>query len=87
MPNIQSKVTATLRTIFQNKGETPPAINAGTSLDQSFGLDSIDYAELVVRLEQELGIDPFSEGSFPSINTVEDLVAIYEAALKNSHQQ
>ena len=33
-----------------------------TPLDATLGLDSLDYAELVVRLEGAFGVDPFASG-------------------------
>ena len=48
------------------------------------GLDSLAFAVLVVRLESELGADPFSTGEdveFPV--TLRDFVAVYENATKS----
>ena len=47
------------------------------------GLDSLAFAVLVVRLEGELGVDPFSaaeDAAFPV--TLRDFVAVYENAAK-----
>ena len=48
-----------------------------TVLDTSLGLESIDFAELVVRLENEFGTDPFASGEVPGIHTISDLAALY----------
>jgi acyl carrier protein len=48
-------------------------------LDTSLGLESIDFAELAVRLESEFGKDPFSTGDIPPIRTIADLAALYMA--------
>ena len=48
----------------------------------SLGLDSLGLAVLVVRLEETLGVDPFSGGDevdFP--DTLGDLVRTYEVAI------
>jgi acyl carrier protein len=48
------------------------------------GLDSLAFAELVVRLEGQLGVDPFTtsqELEFPV--TLRDLISTYEDALKS----
>ena len=48
------------------------------------GLDSLAFAVLVVRLEGELGVDPFSvseDTAFPV--TLRDFVAVYENAAKS----
>ena len=45
------------------------------------GLDSLCFAILVSRLEDEIGVDPFTssqDGKFP--NTVGELIAFYEHA-------
>lgn len=47
------------------------------------GIDSLGFAVLVARLEEQLQVDPFlsaSEVAFP--RTVEELVNLYEAALR-----
>ena len=54
--------------VFKNKGMTPPALSAETVLDGSLGLEqSLDFAELVMRLEQVFGKDPFSGGTVPEV--------------------
>lgn len=48
-------------------------------MSQGLGLDSLEFAVLVVRLEDVFGFDPFLSGrveQFP--HTVGDLVALYE---------
>lgn len=56
-------------------------INNNTVLLQS-GLDSLGFAMLVAQLEEDLGIDPFSQmqiAVYPS--TFADFVSIYRQAL------
>jgi len=69
-----------IQEVFESKRQKPPSIGEGTRLDASLGLESLDYAELVVRLEQAFGADPFAEGIPPGLQTVGDLVALYKAA-------
>ena len=46
------------------------------------GLDSLGFAVLVARLEEQLGTDPFSEADEVALPvTVGDLVRFYEQAL------
>ena len=47
---------------------------------RSLGLESLDFAEVVVRLEQVFGKDPFSEGTIPEVRTLHDLCTLYETA-------
>ncbi len=43
------------------------------------GLDSLCFAIIVARLEDELGVDPFSQAEeIPFPRTVGDLVALYD---------
>jgi acyl carrier protein len=74
------KVILCIREVFESKRQQAPSIDEGTRLDASLGLESLDYAELVVRLEGVFGTDPFAEGVPPGLQTVGDLVALYRAA-------
>lgn len=79
MDETLNKVIGCLKEVFVSKHETPPALGPETKLDGSLGLQSLDYAELVVRLEEEFGFDPFAAGIPPGIDTVADLAALYSA--------
>jgi acyl carrier protein len=70
-------VVAEFRTVFRNKGIEPPAMSHETKLDGSLGLESLDFAEVVMRLEQVFGNDPFSGDTIPEVNTLADLCALY----------
>ncbi len=64
-------------TVFKNKGLKPPPLSRETILDGSLGLESLDFAELVLRLEQVFGTDPFSSGTIPEVRTLGDLCLLY----------
>jgi len=66
--------------VLRNKDVQQPAIDASTKLDATLPLDSLDYAELVVRLQTSLGVDPFASGNSFEIRNVADLADIYEKA-------
>jgi acyl carrier protein len=70
-------VVGELEIVFRNKGLAPPALSAETVLDGSLGLESLDFAELVLRLEQAFGKDPFSNDPLPEVQTLGDLCALY----------
>lgn len=60
-------------------------INSDTILLQS-GLDSLGFAMLVAQLEEDLGIDPFSQlqlAVYP--RTFAEFVSIYQQALAMGH--
>ena len=61
-----------------SKQDVPPQLEEETILLET-GLDSLDFAILVTRLEQELGYDPFTlsdEAVYPQ--TFGEFVAFYE---------
>jgi len=78
---LSAKITSVFRRVFeeQNEGHVAPDVSNDTKLLET-GLDSLGFAILVVRLEEELGFDPFvlsSEPFYPS--TFGEFVAFYEA--------
>jgi len=75
------RVIGCLQEVFQNKSQTAPELGPQTALDRGLGLDSLDYAELIVRLADAFGADPFAAGRAPGrLETVADLAALYEEA-------
>lgn len=78
MSDVLPRVIATVQAVFENKGMDSPPLSENTPLDPSLGLESLDYAELVVRLEQEFGKDPFSSGTPPRVQTLGDLASYYQ---------
>ena len=78
MAENERRVIETLRAVFANKGLEPPELGPDTLLDRSLGLESIDFAELVVRLERVFGADPFATGEVPAIRTIRDLAGLYD---------
>ena len=78
MPEPAERVISCIHEVFQNKSQTPPPLSPQTALDRSLGLDSLDYAELIVRLADVFGADPFASGIAPTqLETIADLVALY----------
>lgn len=75
---IEQTITRILNDIRLAKDAAPVSPNADTPLyEQSLGLglDSLDTAELSIRLELEFGFDPYSKGVFPQ--TFGELVSYY----------
>ena len=73
----EKAVIEQLRQIFERKNLTPPDLSPESPVDASIGLESIDFAELVVRLEGVYGSDPFASGDVPQLQTIADLAALY----------
>jgi acyl carrier protein len=77
MANAESRVISVLRRVFEGKGLPAPELGPETVLDGSLGLDSLDFAEWVVRLDQEFGQDPFAAEQVPQIRTIREMAALY----------
>ena len=76
---LKQKVIELMKEVSESSGmQVVPSLNDDTVLLES-GLDSLGFAILVTRLEEELGYDPFvlmEEPIYP--RTLGEFVAIYE---------
>jgi acyl carrier protein len=64
-------IVSLINALRDNKGLPPyPSITASTDLRKDLGLDSLDLAELTVRLEKETGVDVFAEGIVTTVGEV-----------------
>jgi acyl carrier protein len=79
---IAGAILSAIRESLQTKGIHDVNPTQDTPVDRSLGLDSLDWAAVVVRLESELGIDPFEQGVEGELRAVRDLVSLYDAALR-----
>jgi acyl carrier protein len=80
--SIQLTVFSEIEKIAEQQQKKLPPLSVDTVLVNS-GLDSLFFAVLVARLEDQLGVDPFStpeDVSFPV--TLGDFVRVYENAAK-----
>jgi acyl carrier protein len=76
--SIRSKIFSAMKQIAQEQKVTVPPLQDDLSLHET-GFDSLAFAILVARLEDDLGIDPFTiaeDAAFPS--TVGEFVRAYE---------
>jgi hypothetical protein len=76
--SIRFKIFAAMKQIADEQQITLPPLEDGLSLHET-GFDSLAFAILVARLEDDLGIDPFTiaeDATFPL--TVGDFVKAYE---------
>jgi acyl carrier protein len=77
---IRETIFTHIEAIRSAKGKTSPTLADELALLDS-GLDSLGIAILVTRLEDELGIDPFSDPALTSPPvTLGDFVRVYEHA-------
>lgn len=81
--SIRSAVISEIEEITRANGIDPPPLTDDLPLMDS-GLDSLALAVLVARLEETLGLDPFTDsGDFPQIVTLGDFVTFYEQSAKS----
>ena len=80
-PTLDSKIREIFTDTFtmQNDGQVAPVLTSDTVLLDT-GLDSLGFAILVTRLEEELGYDPFNlsaDAYYP--RTYQEFLDFYEA--------
>lgn len=76
--SIREKIIAAMRQVADEQKVTLPPLNDDVSLHET-GFDSLAFAILVARLEDELGVDPFTlseDATFPL--TIGDFIKAYE---------
>ena len=76
--SVRSKIFSAMLQIAEEQKVTLPPLHDQLSL-QDTGFDSLAFAILVARLEDDLGLDPFTlaeDAAFPS--TVGEFVEAYE---------
>ncbi|MBC35366.1 MAG: acyl carrier protein [Bacteroidetes bacterium] len=70
--NLES-IKTIINTVLQNRGKQEvESISESTELRDDVGFDSLDLAELTVRIEAEFDVDVFEDGI---VNTVGDILA------------
>ena len=76
--SVRSKIFSAMQQIAEEQKVTLPPLQDDLSLHDT-GFDSLAFAILVARLEDDLGIDPFTiaeDAAFPT--TVGEFVRVYE---------
>jgi len=76
MTGAENQVAEVLLEIFVNKNLAQPRLAADTVLDQ-LGLESLDFAQAVIRMEELTGKDPFANAVDYQIKTLSDLASLY----------
>jgi acyl carrier protein len=78
MSSVRLKIISAMQQIAREQHVTLPPLEDGLSLHET-GFDSLGFAILVARLEDDLGIDPFTmsdNAAFPL--TMGDFIGAYE---------
>jgi acyl carrier protein len=73
----QGRIIQVLTEVFQMKSLAAPSLDPDTVLDQ-IGLESLDFAQAVIRMEELTGKDPFATETEFQIKTLADLAAVYD---------
>jgi acyl carrier protein len=73
----QNRIAEILTDIIGAKGLQPVPLDPDTVLDQ-IGLESLDFAQAVIRMEEITGKDPFATGAEYQIRTLSDLAVLYD---------
>ena len=74
--DVRGIIDAEIRRVLENSGRTHGLFNDTDLLFEGLGLDSLDLAQIVVVLEQQLGYDPFRTPG-RRIRTFGELVQAY----------
>lgn len=85
--SIRSKIIAEIEQLARDEGKTLAPLTDNLVLLES-GLDSLMVAILVAKLEETLGLDPFTESDdvfYPV--TLGDFIAVYEKAADPGRQR
>lgn len=68
---MEEKVLAIVNTVLQNRGRAVVSgLNAAQDLRKDLGLDSLDLAELTVRVETEFDVDIFADGLVATVGEI-----------------
>ncbi len=77
----REELTKTIIEVIQEtlalKGSPPVSLTVDSNIDQSLGLESLDWAAIVVVLEERTLADPFQRGLKQELRTLGDLVDLY----------
>lgn len=73
-----SSLLAVINEVLANKGHPPvEALVSSLRWREDIGFDSLDLAELTVRIEERFGVDVFADGL---VTTVDEVVQKIEKA-------
>jgi acyl carrier protein len=79
--DVEKIIMDAIRATLTAKRLQPPPLSPSTPIDGSLGLDSLDWASVIVRLEETTGVDPFEKPVERQLRTVDDLTSLYHEVL------
>jgi acyl carrier protein len=72
---MNEKLLGIINIVLEGKGTNKiTSINSDTNLRNDLGFDSFDLAELTVRIEEDFGVDVFSNGIVSTIGDIEKII-------------
>jgi len=77
-------VIQVIREVLEMKGAPPSVLTVDSHIDQTLGLESLDWAAVVAILEEKTQVDPFQRGLRHDLHTVGDLVEVYLSELNSA---
>ena len=84
----REELTETIIDVIQEtlalKGNPTASLTVDSAIDQSLGLESLDWAAIVVVLEEKTQVDPFQRGLQQELRTIGDLVDLYVSETNQS---
>lgn len=73
---MDEKLMIIINTVLQNRGRsTVSALRPDMDLRKDLGLDSLDLAELTVRVEAEFDVDIFADGLVATVAEIQQKLA------------
>ena len=78
---VAKTVFDTITTLLEEQGLENNGFDESAKLVDTLGLKSMDIAQIVLELEDELEADPFQEIPITSVRTVGDLINAYQISL------
>jgi acyl carrier protein len=78
--DLRTAVTGAIQRVFSDSAREIPSTSDDAVFGEQIKLDSLDFAVIVVQLEQSLSVDPFRDGAQP-VRTVGEFVKLYEDAI------
>jgi acyl carrier protein len=79
--SVKETVETTIAAVMVARSLDTSTIDPQAKLSETLGLRSMDLAQIVLTLEDDLNIDPFQQIPITSIRTVGDLTTAYLVSL------
>ena len=72
----EDKLLVIINQVRENKRQPSlPALARDLQLREDIGFESLDLAELTVRLEEAFGVDVFADGLVQTVGEIQDKIA------------